>query len=260
MALSPGIPTSFVPRQPIQATNRRAFLGGDNLFLIGTLIVAGISVILSISLFAYDRYLASTLQDKMAELETAKTEVNQKEIENFVQLSDRMKNVREVLNNHIVLSDFLTVFEGLTLQNVRFASLDLTVAADRSVKAEMAGTAKNFNTLAAQSNTLATEKNIRRAIFSGITLNPLNNTVGFKLSAEIDPKIVVLSSTNVPANTVDPLTLPSTTVTPPPTTTGALAPALGDVIATGTPTTSTSGTGTTGTSTPKAKVILPLGI
>lgn len=250
VALSPGIPTSFVPRQPVQATNRRAFMGGDNLFLVGALIVAGIALLLSGGVFAYDRYLGSALADKTTKLDEAKKAVNEEEIQEFVRLSTKISNVKTVLGKHIVLSQFFDTFENLTLQNVRFSSLTLTTAADGSAKLTALGTAKNFNTLAAQSNTLATEKNVKRAIFSTITLNS-NNTVGFSLSAEIDPKIIINNSS---AQTIkaDPLTLPANTVTPPTTTTGTQAKTATTTTTTTTNTTTTATTSTPGTTTKKA--------
>jgi len=234
MPIPSGIPTSFVPRQPIQAGNRRAFIGGDNLFLIGAVVVAGAALILAGAIFAYDRYLASTLEAKKSELSIEKESVKPETIEEFVRLSQRIQNVRTVLGNHIVLSQFFDVLEAATLQNVKFISLNITVAADNTAKIEGDGTAKNFNTLAAQSNALAAEKNIRRAIFSSITLNE-NKTVGFKVSAEIDSKLILADNSNIMRRPVDPLTLPVDTITPPVPVAATTTSTLPETTATTTP-------------------------
>jgi hypothetical protein len=56
----------------------------------------------------------------------------------------------------------------------------------------MTGTARSFNTLAAQSSAFATDKRIKRAIFSGITAKA--GAVSFNLEAQLDPGLVVLAT------------------------------------------------------------------
>ncbi len=192
MALSPGIPTSFVPKQPVQS-GRRPMSSGNNLFLLASLGIAGLTVILAGSIFAYNRYLTHTLVSKQAQLVQAQGKVDENTIEDFVRLRDRLSNGKDLLTNHVVLSQFFTTLESLTLQNIQFSNLKLSIAGDHTAKLEMKGTAKNFNALAAQSNAFAGEKRIKRAIFSDINLTQAK-LVSFSLTADVDSKLIIEGS------------------------------------------------------------------
>ena len=213
MALSPGIPTSFVPRQPVQPT-RRPTSSGTNLFLIASLIIAGLVIAVAVGVFAYNKFLLHTLASKQAELTTAQSQVDENTVEDFIRLRDRLANGKDLLDNHVVLSQFFDALESLTLQNVQFTDMKLSVAGDHTATLEMTGTAKNFNALAAQSNAFAADKRIKRAIFSDITITD-SKLVSFKLSADVDSELITQGATvSAPATTSDssvPATVTSTT-------------------------------------------------
>lgn len=186
---------------------------GTNLFLIAALFIGGLAVIAAIGTYAYDKYLQNVLEAKAEELAVAQREVNQDQVEEFVRLRDRLVHGRELLNNHIGLSQLFDVLEAETLQTVKYESLKLRVADDNTAQLDIEGTARSFNALAAQSNAFAAQKGIRRAIFSGIVVNQ-NNTVSFRLTADLDPRLVIAAETVAPAPDI--LTVPVETVPPAP--------------------------------------------
>lgn len=189
MALSPGIPTSFVPKQPVQAPRRKAS-AGTNLFLLASLAVAGVALLASGAVFAYDRYLTYVQNAKEAELAKAQAAVNPDTVQEFIRLKDRFNAGETLLNQHVTLSRFFDELEAVTLQNIQFSNLTLTVTGDGTAKLQMDGVAKNFNALAAQSNAVAADKNIKRAIFSGIGFDNGNTRLKFQLTADLDPSII----------------------------------------------------------------------
>ncbi len=163
---------------------------GTNIFLFVSLAVALIAVVMAVGVFLYSKYLTSTLASKQTQLAAAQSQVDEDQVEEFIRLRDRLSNGRDLLNNHVELSQFFDALESLTLQNVRFDSLKLTIAEDRTAQLIMSGTAKNFNALAAQSNLFAGDKRIKRAIFSDISLSD-DKLVSFTLTADVDSKLVV---------------------------------------------------------------------
>ncbi|HEY4489183.1 MAG TPA: hypothetical protein VJA87_01740 [Candidatus Paceibacterota bacterium] len=221
MALSPGIPTSFVPKQPAPQTRRPS--GGHNLFLVAAVFIFGLSIIAAIGTFAYDRYLSHALEVKAAELADAQRQVNEEQVEEFVRLRDRLTYGRDLLDSHVALSQVFDVLEAQTLLSVRFSSLDLTVADDKTAQIEIEGVARNFNALAAQSNAFAAEKGIRRAIFSGIVVND-NNTVSFRLTADLDSRLLISEAVDTPP--ADLPAAPAVVPTPAPTSTTPGAPTI----------------------------------
>ena len=188
VALSPGIPTSFVPKQPVQTPARKAN-GGNNLFLLISLAIVGLSVLAAAATFAYDQFLSHLVTAKAAELQKAQDAVNADTVREYIRLKDRLNSGEMLLNNHIILSKFFDELELLTLQNVQFQSLTVTVAGDGTAKVSLDGLAKNFNALAVQSNNVAADKLFKSAIFSGIAFDT-NGHIKFKLTADIDPSLI----------------------------------------------------------------------
>lgn len=230
MAVPPTIPTSFVPKQPLDG--RRRSQGGTNYFLIISLGFLGLAVLAAGLVFGYEYYLKSMKQARAAELAAATAAINEDTVEEFVRLRDRFVSAQELLDKHIVLSRFFSLLESITAVNVRFFSLDLAVGEGGATRIEMEGVARSFNALAAQSAAFASQKDIRRAIFSDISVNQ-NGTVSFLLTAELDPDLVRLPKAAVsttPPPTTEPAQ-PAGTTTPP----AAEPPAQATTSATTTP-------------------------
>lgn len=189
MAISPLIPTSFVPRQPTDA-GQRTRRSGANLFLIVSIGILAIAAIAAGGTFGYEKYLQSVNAADAAKLATAKANVNPSTVEDFVHLSDRFASAEGMLDNHIALSQFLDTLESATLSSVRFDDLTVQVADDRSAKVTMTGAAKSFNSLAAQSAAFANTPIIKRALFSDFDVDK-TGAVTFSASFDLDSKAVV---------------------------------------------------------------------
>lgn len=224
MALPPNIPTSFVPKQPVTNHAHRSrdahgplYFGA--IFLVATSIVgAGIT-------FGYKTYIETVRDSKKAKLEIAERNINPTAVEDFIRLRNRIQAASTLLDQHVVNSQFFDVLESLTLQNVRFQSLILSVGADRTAKIEMRGLARSFNALAAESAAFAGEKRIKRAIFSSITADK-NGVVSFSLRAELDPKLTTIKSSSIKMQVTEPNIATSTPFAPAASTTTKAPKAL----------------------------------
>lgn len=191
VALPPTIPTSFVPKQPVTASRRMR--SGANLFLLVGFIFLTLSLIGAGAAFGYEKYLEGVRDSKAAALAVAEKSINVEMVEEFIRLRNRLIATETLLNQHVATSQFLDVLETRTLQTVRFASLTFHVNEDRTAEIEMSGTARSFNALAAQSSSFAAEKRIRRAVFSNITVDK-DGGVAFRLTADIEPRLVIMST------------------------------------------------------------------
>jgi hypothetical protein len=227
VALSPTIPTSFVPKQPTQQAPRK-YSSGNNIFLYVACAILAASIIAALGVFFYAQYLNSIESAKASELLTAQNNVNQNSVADFVRLHNRFIAADQILSQHVALSQFFALLGSITVQDVTFNSLGIEVAADRSAQITMLGQAANFNALASESTVFAQQKQITSAIFSGIQLNK-DGTVSFDLAANLTPKLVIEAS----APTVPEL-LPATAAS---TTTPVVAPAVSATAAVPTVTT-----------------------
>lgn len=231
MALSPNIPTSFVPKTPVQTVVRPPSSGTNVLALIGTFLLV-LAIVGAIGTFLYDRYLLGVITAKSEEITIAQNEINTDTIEDFVRLRNRFEASAKLLNDHVAVSQFFDLLEKSTLQNIRFESLTFVKQDDGTITVQMAGVAKSFNALAAESNAFAREPYIKSAIFSDINTQ-LNNTVTFSFDARLDPRLIQMNTPtaqelqgavqgNVPTTT--PVSLPATTTPGVSTTTRVLIP------------------------------------
>ena len=215
MAVSPMIPTSFVPRQP--DASLRAQRSGANLFLILSLAVLGIALIGSGGIFAYQKYLESVANAKSAKLADAEKRINEGTVKAFVRLRDRLSASKGILAKHVAVSRFMTTLEGATLSTVSFDDMKVTVADDRTASVTMTGSAKSFNSLAAQSAALANVPTIQHALFSDFKINK-DNSVSFTLAFDADSSLLIAgAAAAAPVTSAPPAatSTPAKAVTPP---------------------------------------------
>lgn len=188
MALPPTIPTSFVPKQALPTQTRRP-RAQNGVFYYVSLFVMVVALVGAAATFGLKTYLDTVKTAREMRLETVEQGVDSSAVEELVRLRNRIKVATLILNRHVVASQFLDTLEEITLQNVRFQSLQLSIADDRTATIDMRGTARSFNALAAQSAAFADQKEIRRAIFSGIAADK-NGLVKFAVQAELLPKLI----------------------------------------------------------------------
>jgi hypothetical protein len=197
VAPSPIIPTSFVPKQPVRSSGRFSKSGG-NIFLIAGLFLAFLSILAAVGVFAYKSYLTSVRDSKKVAVEKAEQAIDSVAVEEFIRTRDRLTAAGTLLENHVAASRFFVLLERVTLTNVRFNTLSYTLADDRSASIEMDGVARTFNALAAQSSAFASEREVKRAIFSRIDVDDETNTVSFTLSAELAPSLLAFTAEVAP--------------------------------------------------------------
>lgn len=218
------IPTSFVPKQPVR-TGAQFSRSGSSVFLLIALVILGIAILGAGGVFGYERYLISVRNTKSEEVKKAQEAIDSTTVEDFIRTRNRFGAAVGLLGSHVAVSNFFDLLESITLQTVRFSSLSFTLTDDRSAEIAMAGTARTFNALAAQSSVFAGEKRVKRAIFSDIKVNP-DKTVSFSLDADLDSKLLLLSAEDAPAAPEAPAAAPATTTPAAATSSTPAAPAL----------------------------------
>ncbi len=189
MAPSPIIPTSFVPKQPVRSSGRFSKSGG-NIILLSSIGILFISLFAAAAVFGYSEYLKGVRDAKRSAVENAEQSIDTASVEEFIRTRDRFNAAQGLLDGHVASSRFFELLERVTLATVRFNSLSLSLAEDRSASIIMDGVATTFNSLAAQSSALAEEREVKRAIFSEIDVNEDTDTVSFSLSAVLAPSLL----------------------------------------------------------------------
>lgn len=159
-----------------------------------------ISIVLATGVFIYGQILSRQQAKEDADLAQAESKIDLPTVESFVHLRDRLTVGESLLDKHVAFSNFFAAIGPMLPENVRFSSLGISF--DTTSGAPVisgSGVAKSFNALAVVSTAFATDPRIKDAIFSKITINDVDNTVSFDLSASLDPKIVAYSGNAAPA-------------------------------------------------------------
>jgi hypothetical protein len=184
-----------------------------NLFMLLGVALLLASLLAAAAAFAGQKYLEGVATAKESRLKSVEQGINRESVEDFIRLRNRLTAGKTLLDRHVELTRFFDALEAVTLQNVRFSSLSLSVAEDRTATISMEGSARSFNALAAESSAFAAEKRIRRAIFSDISTER-DGTVGFTLTADVDPALITSAGATGAAAVVAPAQPPVTAPVP----------------------------------------------
>lgn len=154
--------------------------------------ILGIVFLMALSVFFYGQLLAAEQKGKDEKLAQADANIDRATIEEYVRLNNRLKQSGTLLAKHSAFSNFFDSLQTILPTNVRFSTLHLFFDAHGAPRVDGAGTAKNFNALAAASAAFAVDGRVKDAIFSKLSVNK-DNSVSFGLSAALDPKLVTFA-------------------------------------------------------------------
>jgi len=163
--------------------------------------IATILFILSIAgaggAYAYGQYLLQAQNTYKDQLATRENQFNISLIEQLKSENVKIDLARQVLNNHVALSQVFDMISRITIENVRFMNLDISVPtltnnSSNGVKISLQGYGTSFSAVAFQSDVLnqLDQYGLRNIVKNPILSNPTqgtNNTVSFGFSAMIDP-------------------------------------------------------------------------
>ena len=185
--MDPIIPTSFIPKRPIVteavAQTSHSPYGIVSLItsvlFLGTLIAAG-------GVFVYERQLQNQKNQMEQRIVQAKEGLALDFINQTKQLGNRIAAIKSLIQSHIVVTPIFNALQSTTLRSVQYKSFTYSFGTDdatkqKVVKVEMSGTAKNYETIALQSDAFANNTLIRDAVFSNLSVEEKKGLINFNL-------------------------------------------------------------------------------
>ena len=188
--MDPSVSSSFIPKKPL--TGERGHAGAYGFILLISILVFIASGVAAGGAFVYGRILEGSLESKKKSLEAAKGAYDPGVIEDLIRLDARINQGRALLGTHVAPSSIFALLSEQTLEDVRFGSFEYTIKEDASAFVSLKGEAKDFSTVALQSDQFGGSKMLRDVIFSDITIGP-EGGVGFSVSATIEPANLLYS-------------------------------------------------------------------
>lgn len=157
--------------------------------------------------YAYKQYLISAQDTYKKDLATREQQFNIDLIEQLKGENVKIDLARQLLSNHLALSQIFDIIGRLTAENVRFMSMDLSVpkAVNDGVKISLQGYGTSFSAVAFQSDVLnqLDQYGLRRVVKNPILSNPAlgsNGAVSFGFAATVDPGSLSYEKSVLPAN------------------------------------------------------------
>lgn len=199
--------TSFIPKKPLPSTGGVSMgLGGaisspkrpphrpNSLFLSFATLLFIVSLAAAGGMYGWKSVMLSQQASLQKQLADREKQFNPDLIEELKRVNIKIDLARQLMTNHLALSNIFDIIGRFTVNRVRFTSLDLTTPTQQSgdIKLTMRGYGSGFSAVAYQSDVLGQleqyglRKIVKNPIISGPALGD-SGLVSFDFSASIDP-------------------------------------------------------------------------
>jgi hypothetical protein len=215
--------TSFIPKKPLSEERVTAPRHTSIFSFFATLIFFG-ALGSAAAMYFYEASLTKSIASMSSQIDIARNSFEPSLITELRALDRRITDANELLNNHIVVSPIFAALELNTLKSVQFTKFSYVTPRDLAapVLVKMSGRARDYASIALQSDQLAKNKNVHNPIFSNLVLDTTNGAVTFDLSFTVDADLVrfanhlaeVVPQGQIPAPVVVPVAATDTAVIP----------------------------------------------
>lgn len=193
--------TSFIPRKPVPVTPgslgpqvQHHGRGLGSVYMTLAVLVFVASLLVVGGAYAWKQYLISDQAKLQTDLAQRQKDFNLDQIALMKAQSTKISMARQLLKNHLAVSNIFDIVGKLTAESVRFVTMDLTVPAGMPgpFQISMSGYGRNYSSVAFQSDVLSQLERyglrnvVKNAIISNPALNP-NGSVSFSFTAQVDP-------------------------------------------------------------------------
>ncbi len=181
--------TSFIPKKTIAQGLTRPRPEAVSVALLVAIIIFILTLGAAGGVFAYKKVLIGRINDMNKRLAEAKNSFEPDFIEQLNKLNKRILSANKILAAHTTVSPIFDLLENATLATVKFNSFAYDLKDNGAGSLSLTGEAKNFSSIALQSDIFGQEKYIKNPVFSDLNPDSSGNIV-FKFSSNIDPTLV----------------------------------------------------------------------
>ncbi len=183
--------TSFIPKKPL-AEDRVPVTQHTSIFSFLATLIFFAALAAAAAMYFYRASLENSLISSNTQVEAARNSFEPTLITELKLLDRRITDASVLLNNHIVVSPIFAALETSTLKSIQFTKFTYATPSDASaqVTVRMSGKARDYSSIALESDQLAKNKRIHSAIFSNLALEEQSGAVTFDLVFTVDPELV----------------------------------------------------------------------
>lgn len=189
--------TSFIPKRPLvdQKINVTSHKGGVSIFMAISVLIFLVSIGGAGFTIVWKNVLLKSQEDYKVKLSESEKRFNISLIEELKAANTKIDLSKQLLKNHLDITEIFNIISRLTIEGVRFDSFDFSLpdgGATEGIKIAMHGVATSFSAIAFQSDVFGksqkygTNKAMKNPVLSDLLSNE-NGTVGFTFSTVINP-------------------------------------------------------------------------
>ncbi len=191
--MEPSIPTSFIPKKPVDSNAEPAPYHNRSVGLLSLLtvvVVVGTGLAFGAT-YLYQKQLISQKAKLEDQINQARDGIGTDFVADMKRLDARIDGVKDLIKNHIVVTPIFEALQASTLRSVQYKDFSYSIKTDPSNKAqplvlvELTGSAKNYATIALQSDAFSTNRLIKNPVFSNLTVDDKTKTINFKLAFSV---------------------------------------------------------------------------
>lgn len=191
--MEPSVTTSFIPKRPIEssvALEHHSSRTVGLLSLLTAVVVIG-TIVTFTGVYLYQKQLVSQKAKLELSISDARDGIGTDFVSEMNRLDMRIDGVKELIKNHIVVTPIFKALEATTLRSVQYKDFSYTIKSsdptnkNSEVVVDIKGTAKNYASIALQSDAFSTSSLIKNPVFSNLTIDDKARTVNFKLTFSV---------------------------------------------------------------------------
>lgn len=202
--------TSFIPKKPANSTiggvSAPKHHHGASVFMTISTVIFILSLVGAGGAYVYNQYLISAQGSYEKDLASREQQFNTNLIEQLKSESTKIDLAKQILQNHMALSQIFPIVSTLTTEDVRFLSMDVSSPTHTSggVTVSLEGYGTSFSAVAFQSDVLnqLDQYGLRNVVKNPILSNPAlgtNGSVSFGFTATVDPSNLSYEKSVAPA-------------------------------------------------------------
>ncbi len=134
----------------------------------------------------------SQLDDLKNQLVEAEKNLDRETVKNMSDFSKRLNFAKNIVSNHVVVSNFLNHLASSTVGTVYYSDFAYDTSSPQGVAVSMKGLANSYSSVALQESVFLKDKYFRKVNFSNLALTD-KGMVSFDLSVIIDKEAISYS-------------------------------------------------------------------
>ena len=188
--------TSFIPKKPLISDQKISSSrgAGTSIFMFVAIIIFIASIAGAVFSVLWKNVLNKSQESYKVQLAESEKRFNVSLIEELKKANTKIDLSKQLLKNHLAVSELFSIIGRLTIEGVRFMSYDFTAPSKDSdgIKISMRGIGNSFSAIAFQSDVFGqsqkygTNKILKNPVLSDLALDA-NGNVGFTFTTVINP-------------------------------------------------------------------------